>query len=78
MEDAHTQLLELPGDPSAAFFAVFDGHGKLERRKDKDKNKDRCLGGARIAKYASQHLHTQVAASSDYGSPADEYYLLPF
>lgn len=27
MEDAHTHLLALPGDPNAAFFAVFDGHG---------------------------------------------------
>ncbi|XP_067944460.1 probable protein phosphatase 2C T23F11.1 [Watersipora subatra] len=27
MEDAHTHFLSLPGDPSAAFFAVFDGHG---------------------------------------------------
>ena len=27
MEDAHTHILSLPGDPSAAFFAVFDGHG---------------------------------------------------
>uniref|UniRef100_A0A183CER1 protein-serine/threonine phosphatase n=1 Tax=Globodera pallida TaxID=36090 RepID=A0A183CER1_GLOPA len=28
MEDAHTQLLELSEDPTAAFFAVFDGHGE--------------------------------------------------
>ncbi|KJE94976.1 protein phosphatase 2c [Capsaspora owczarzaki ATCC 30864] len=27
MEDAHTTLLELPGDSQAAFFAVYDGHG---------------------------------------------------
>jgi len=27
MEDAHTALLALPGDPSTAFFGVFDGHG---------------------------------------------------
>ena len=27
MEDAHTHILSLPDDPSAAFFAVFDGHG---------------------------------------------------
>lgn len=27
MEDAHTCLLELPGDPKAAYFSVFDGHG---------------------------------------------------
>lgn len=27
MEDAHTHLLALPGDPTAAFFGVFDGHG---------------------------------------------------
>lgn len=27
MEDAHTNLLSLPGDPNASFFAVFDGHG---------------------------------------------------
>lgn len=27
MEDAHTHLLALPGDPLAAFFGVFDGHG---------------------------------------------------
>ena len=27
MEDAHTHFLSLPGDPSAAFFGVFDGHG---------------------------------------------------
>ena len=27
MEDAHTHLLSLPDDPSARFFAVYDGHG---------------------------------------------------
>ena len=27
MEDAHCHYLSLPGDPSAAFFGVFDGHG---------------------------------------------------
>lgn len=27
MEDAHTALPVLPGDPRTAFFAVFDGHG---------------------------------------------------
>lgn len=27
MEDAHSQLLSLPGDKDAMFFAVFDGHG---------------------------------------------------
>ena len=27
MEDAHTERLEIGDDPSAAFFAVYDGHG---------------------------------------------------
>lgn len=27
MEDAHTHILSMPDDPSASFFAVFDGHG---------------------------------------------------
>ncbi|KAI0228535.1 putative protein phosphatase 2C T23F11.1 [Lamellibrachia satsuma] len=27
MEDAHVQMLSLPGDKDASFFAVFDGHG---------------------------------------------------
>lgn len=27
MEDSHTHILALPDDPSAAFFAVYDGHG---------------------------------------------------
>ncbi|KAA0199539.1 hypothetical protein HAZT_HAZT011215 [Hyalella azteca] len=27
MEDAHTTLPVMPGDPKTAFFAVFDGHG---------------------------------------------------
>jgi len=27
MEDAHTQLLSLPGDKDAMFFGVYDGHG---------------------------------------------------
>ena len=27
MEDAHTQLLSLPGDKDAYYFAVYDGHG---------------------------------------------------
>ncbi|CAH8481196.1 unnamed protein product [Heterobilharzia americana] len=27
MEDAHMCLLELPNDPRAAYFSVFDGHG---------------------------------------------------
>ncbi|KAF2348685.1 PPM-type phosphatase domain [Trinorchestia longiramus] len=30
MEDAHTALPLLPGDPHTAFFAVFDGHGGEE------------------------------------------------
>ncbi|KAI3410168.1 tRNA methyltransferase ppm2 [Globodera pallida] len=49
MEDAHTQLLELSEDPTAAFFAVFDGHG-----------------GAQIAKYASQNLHSLIAQSNAF------------
>jgi len=27
MEDCHTHILSLPDDHSAAFFAVYDGHG---------------------------------------------------
>lgn len=27
MEDAHCAMLSFGGDPNAAFFAVFDGHG---------------------------------------------------
>ncbi|XP_014259564.1 probable protein phosphatase 2C T23F11.1 isoform X2 [Cimex lectularius] len=27
MEDSHTLLLEVPQDPSASFYAIFDGHG---------------------------------------------------
>ncbi|KAM8710290.1 hypothetical protein ACLKA7_016995 [Drosophila subpalustris] len=27
MEDSHTHILSLPDDPTAAFFAVYDGHG---------------------------------------------------
>lgn len=27
MEDCHVHILSLPDDPSAAFFAVYDGHG---------------------------------------------------
>ncbi|CAL8079358.1 unnamed protein product [Orchesella dallaii] len=27
MEDSHTHILNLPDDPEAAFFAVYDGHG---------------------------------------------------
>ncbi|KAH8302201.1 hypothetical protein KR044_003946 [Drosophila immigrans] len=27
MEDSHTHILSLPGDPGTAFFAVYDGHG---------------------------------------------------
>lgn len=27
MEDAHNAILNYGGDPTAAFFAVFDGHG---------------------------------------------------
>lgn len=27
MEDAHTQLLSLPGDKDVCFFGVYDGHG---------------------------------------------------
>ncbi|BFF98433.1 probable protein phosphatase 2C T23F11.1 [Drosophila madeirensis] len=27
MEDAHTHILSLPEDPTAAFFGVYDGHG---------------------------------------------------
>ena len=27
MEDSHTHILQLPDDPKAAFFGVYDGHG---------------------------------------------------
>lgn len=27
MEDAHVHQIEFDGDPNAALFAVFDGHG---------------------------------------------------
>lgn len=27
MEDSHTHILSLPGDPGTSFFAVYDGHG---------------------------------------------------
>jgi len=27
MEDAHTELLSMPGDKDTCFFAVYDGHG---------------------------------------------------
>lgn len=30
MEDSHTHILQLPDDPEAAFFAVYDGHGGAE------------------------------------------------
>ena len=29
--DAHTHILSLPDDQSAAFFGVYDGHGGLLR-----------------------------------------------
>jgi len=29
MEDAHCAILNFGGDPNAAFFAVFDGHGGI-------------------------------------------------
>jgi len=31
MEDAHTHLVSLPDDESAAFFGVYDGHGGKSR-----------------------------------------------
>jgi protein phosphatase 2C family protein 2/3 len=35
MEDAHTHILEMENDRSAAFFAVYDGHGGMhEIRQD--------------------------------------------
>lgn len=33
MEDRHAAFTALPGDPSAAFFAVYDGHSGTWRRR---------------------------------------------
>lgn len=27
MEDAHTEVLSMPGDKDTSYFGVFDGHG---------------------------------------------------
>ncbi|CDO71449.1 hypothetical protein BN946_scf184909.g43 [Trametes cinnabarina] len=51
MEDAHTAVLDLDGEPteSNTFFAVYDGHG-----------------GSAVAKYAGQHLHQRLVADEAY------------
>ncbi|XP_063415555.1 probable protein phosphatase 2C T23F11.1 isoform X3 [Mytilus trossulus] len=49
MEDAHTELLSMPGDKDTHFFGVYDGHG-----------------GARVAQYASLHLHKKILAQPYY------------
>ncbi|KAJ8473347.1 hypothetical protein ONZ51_g7926 [Trametes cubensis] len=53
MEDAHTAVLNLDGEPSEAdcntFFAVYDGHG-----------------GSAVAKYAGQHLHQRLVSDDAY------------
>ncbi|OSD07240.1 PP2C-domain-containing protein [Trametes coccinea BRFM310] len=51
MEDAHTAVLDLDGEPteSNTFFAVYDGHG-----------------GSAVAKYAGEHLHQRLVADEAY------------
>ncbi|KAI8978684.1 phosphatase 2C-like domain-containing protein [Trametes punicea] len=51
MEDAHTAVLDLDGEPSDSntFFAVYDGHG-----------------GSAVARYAGQHLHQRLLADDAY------------
>lgn len=71
MEDAHIHLLQMPNDPMTAFFAVWMKYTELElswklRRQIIFKVFD-GHGGARIAKYASQFLHKQIAESKAYG-----------
>ncbi|XP_052277682.1 probable protein phosphatase 2C T23F11.1 isoform X1 [Dreissena polymorpha] len=61
MEDAHTQLLTLPGDKDAMFFGVFDGHGESTRPKD-----GMYTGGAKVAHYASMNLHKKIITQPAY------------
>ncbi|KAI0354945.1 PP2C-domain-containing protein [Trametes cingulata] len=53
MEDAHTAVLNLDGEPSESdsntFFAVYDGHG-----------------GSAVARYAGQHLHQRLVTDEAY------------
>ncbi|XP_053398734.1 probable protein phosphatase 2C T23F11.1 isoform X1 [Mercenaria mercenaria] len=63
MEDAHCQLLSLPGDKDAMFFAVFDGHGEDQQTNPKDVKNTR---GAKVAQYASSNLHKKIIMQPAY------------
>lgn len=65
MEDAHTHLLALPDDRTAAFFAVYDGHGcvfYLSRFLN-----NFSFRGSRVSQYAGLHLHKRIVNNSFYG-----------
>ncbi|XP_060570103.1 probable protein phosphatase 2C T23F11.1 isoform X1 [Ruditapes philippinarum] len=63
MEDAHCQLLSLPGDKDAMFFAVFDGHGEDQQTNPKDVKNTR---GAKVAQYASNNLYKKIIMQPGY------------
>eukprot|EP00102_Acyrthosiphon_pisum_P024824 XP_016662034.1 PREDICTED: probable protein phosphatase 2C T23F11.1 [Acyrthosiphon pisum] len=43
MEDSHAHILELPDDPSASFFGVYDGHGGAGIAQYAYKNLHKCI-----------------------------------
>lgn len=58
MEDAHCAKLNFGGDPHAAFFAVFDGHGG---------NFHLILSiGREVAEFAARHLYQDLLADPNY------------
>lgn len=75
MEDCHVHILSLPDDPGTAFFAVYDGHGgnriefvcfELPLRYSRKYSWFSTLSGAKVAQYASKHLHEYITRRPEY------------
>ena len=58
MEDAHVAILNYGGDPSAALFGFFDGHG----------GNLYSIIGCEVAKFAAHHLPEDLLNDPNYGA----------
>ncbi len=59
MEDAHCAITSFGGDPKAALFGVFDGHGGTCVLRN-------CFVGREVAEFASKHLPEELLKDPAY------------
>jgi hypothetical protein len=70
MEDAHVHILSLgPGDPPAAYFAVFDGHGGARTAAYCANNLHRCLSCVSCLRLPGSSLDGQSTGRGRWRKP---------